>query len=61
MKTSSLQEEYLSSLNPKERQAYEIAKKNLGSLLTLEKTNHYIKWNEKRTRLSFGKPCETLP
>jgi hypothetical protein len=40
----TLLEEYLASLEPKEKQAYEIAKKNLGSLLALEKTNHYIKW-----------------
>jgi hypothetical protein len=40
----TLAEEYIASLNPKEKQAYEIAKKHLGSLLTLEKTNHYIKW-----------------
>jgi hypothetical protein len=44
---TSLVEEYLASLTPKERQAYEIAKKHLGSLLTVEKTNHYLKWVQK--------------
>ena len=50
----TLLEEYLASLNPKEKQAYEIAKKSLGSLLTLEKTNHFIKWNETRLRSLVG-------
>lgn len=35
---------YLESLSPKEKQAYEVAKKHLGSLLTIEKTNGYKKW-----------------
>ena len=41
---TTLVEEYIASLEPKEKQAYEIAKTHLGSLLTLEKTNHFIKW-----------------
>ena len=45
---TSLREEYLATLTPKEKQAYEIAKKHLGSLLTLEKTNHYFKWLKTR-------------
>jgi hypothetical protein len=40
--------EYLASLNPRERQAYEIAKKQLGSLFTIEKTAHYMKWIKQR-------------
>lgn len=48
---TQLVEEYLASLDPKERQAYEIAKKNLGSLLTLEKTDHFIKWSNQRERV----------
>ena len=53
----TLIEEYMASLTPKEKQAFEIAKKNLGSLLTLEKTNHFLKWKEKRAHLesSFHK------
>lgn len=43
-------EEYIASLTPKERQAYEIAKKHLGSLLALEKSNHYIKWSKDRKK-----------
>jgi hypothetical protein len=43
-------EEYIASLKPKEKEAYEIAKKHLGSLLTLEKTNHYIKWSNERNK-----------
>ena len=39
---------YLSSLNEKERQAYEIAKLHLGSLFNVENTNGYIMWEKKR-------------
>lgn len=46
----TLVEEYISSLTPKEKQAYEIAKKHLGSLLTLEKTNHYLNWMSTRQK-----------
>jgi hypothetical protein len=40
----SLTEQYLESLTPKEKQAYEIAKVHLGCLLNIEKTNGYLKW-----------------
>ncbi len=41
----SLSEQYLESLTPKERQAYEIAKSYLGSLFTLEKTTGFVTWS----------------
>lgn len=47
----TLVEEYMNSLTPKEKQAFEIAKKHLGSLLTLEKTNHFIQWKKLRKPL----------
>ena len=37
---SSLSEAYLKSLTEMERIAYDIAKSHLGSLFTLEKSNH---------------------
>ena len=40
----SMQEQYLESLSPKEKQAYEIARSYLGTLFTLEKTTGYINW-----------------
>lgn len=40
----SVQDQYLESLTPKEKQAYEIAKSYLGTLFTLEKTTGYINW-----------------
>lgn len=39
---------YIESLSPKEKQAYEVAKKHLGSLLTIEKTNGYKKWTTQK-------------
>lgn len=39
---------YFESLSAKEKQAYEVAKKHLGSLLTIEKTNGYKKWLSQR-------------
>lgn len=41
---SSLSEAYLNSLTEMERIAYDIAKSHLGSLFTLEKSNHYLEW-----------------
>ena len=35
---------YLQSLDEKELIAYNIAKKLLGKLFTLEKSNHYLEW-----------------
>ncbi len=40
----SLSEAYLKSLTEMERIAYDIAKSHLGSLFTLEKSNHYLEW-----------------
>jgi hypothetical protein len=40
----SLSEAYLNSLTEMERIAYNIAKSHLGSLFTLEKSNHYLEW-----------------
>jgi len=41
---SSVSEAYLKSLTEMERIAYDIAKSHLGSLFTLEKSNHYLEW-----------------
>ncbi len=40
----SVSEAYLKSLTEMERIAYDIAKSHLGSLFTLEKSNHYLEW-----------------
>lgn len=42
--TSTKTDQYLASLTPKEKQAYEIAKSYLGSLFTLEKTTGFVAW-----------------
>ena len=39
---------YISSLNVKEKQAFDIAKDHLGSLFTVEKNNGYIDWCKKQ-------------
>jgi hypothetical protein len=41
---SSVSEAYLKSLTEMELIAYNIAKSHLGSLFTLEKSNHYLEW-----------------
>ena len=41
---SSLKQEYLASLDDKETIAYNIAKGLMGTLFTLEKSNHYLEW-----------------
>jgi hypothetical protein len=41
---SETSEKYLQSLDEKELIAYNIAKKLLGKLFTLEKSNHYLEW-----------------
>ena len=46
-KQSSVSEAYLNSLTEMERIAYDIAKSHLGSLFTLEKSNHYLEWLSK--------------
>ena len=46
-KQSSVSEAYLKSLTEMERIAYDIAKSHLGSLFTLEKSNHYLEWLSK--------------
>jgi hypothetical protein len=47
---SSLKQEYLSSLDDKETIAYNIAKGLMGTLFTLEKSNHYLEWLETRNK-----------
>jgi hypothetical protein len=44
-----MQEEYIRSLNPYEKQAYEIAKTHLGSSFHLMKSIGFIEW---KTRVS---------
>jgi hypothetical protein len=44
----TLQQEYLNSLDDKEMIAYNIAKGHLGTLFTLEKSNHYLEWLQTR-------------
>jgi hypothetical protein len=46
----SLQEQYIASLSPKEKQAYHIAKSHLKSLFILENTNGYLQWLEKQKK-----------
>ena len=47
---SSLKQEYLASLDDKETIAYNIAKGLLGTLFTLEKSNHYLEWLQARNQ-----------
>jgi hypothetical protein len=47
---SSLKQEYLASLDDKETIAYNIAKGLLGTLFTLEKSNHYLEWLQTRNQ-----------
>jgi hypothetical protein len=46
----SLSKAYLKSLTEMELIAYNIAKSHLGSLFTLEKSNHYLEWLSKHHR-----------
>lgn len=48
----SVHDQYLESLTPKEKQAYEIAKSYLGTLFTLEKTTGYINWMKSTSNVS---------
>ena len=43
---TKMEEDYLSSLTPKEKMAYEIAKSHLGTLFTLSKTSGYLQWKK---------------
>lgn len=42
----SSEKEYLASLNPKEKKAYEIAKQHLGTSFHLIKSNGFIQWKK---------------
>lgn len=42
--SEDLSVKYIQSLDEKELIAYNIAKKLLGKLFTLEKSNHYLDW-----------------
>jgi len=46
----TLQQEYLASLDDKETIAYNIAKGLMGTLFTLEKSNHYLEWLDSRKK-----------
>ena len=46
----TLKQEYLTSLDDKETIAYNIAKGLLGTLFTLEKSNHYLEWLQARNQ-----------
>ena len=48
--TQTLKQEYLASLNDKEMIAYHIAKGLMGTLFTLEKSNHYLEWLQTRNQ-----------
>ena len=48
MDKTTLQQEYLASLDDKETIAYNIAKGLMGTLFTLEKSNHYLEWLQSR-------------
>lgn len=43
---TKMEEDYLLSLTPKEKMAYEIAKSHLGTLFTLSKTSGYLQWKK---------------
>jgi hypothetical protein len=45
-----MQEEYLKSLSPKQRQALEIAKSHLGTTFSLERSNGYVTFVSKMKR-----------
>jgi hypothetical protein len=44
-----IEQQYIQSLSDKEKQAYEIAKANLGSLFTLTKTAGFLQWKQKQS------------
>lgn len=46
---NSSEKEYLASLNPKEKKAYEIAKQHLGMSFNLIKSNGFIQWKKSLT------------
>jgi hypothetical protein len=48
MDNNTLKQEYLASLDDKEMIAYNIAKGLMGTLFTLEKSNHYLEWLQSR-------------
>ncbi len=48
--TQTLKQEYLASLDDKEMIAYNIAKGLMGTLFTLEKSNHYLEWLQTRNQ-----------
>jgi hypothetical protein len=43
-----LLQEYLATLNEKEKKAYEIARDHLGTSFQLEKSNGFLKWKKTR-------------
>ena len=47
-KEKSIQQKYLESLTPKEKQAYEIAKDHLGMSFQLEKSIGFIQFKKNR-------------
>jgi len=42
--------EYLETLTPRERKAYEIAKSHLGMSFNLKRSNGYLKWLETKPK-----------
>jgi hypothetical protein len=48
MNHSKEEDQYILSMSEKERKAYEVAKKHLGSLFTLHKTAGFIQWKKKQ-------------
>ncbi len=48
MTNDLLIQEYIDSLNPLDRQAYELAKAHLTSSFQIETTHGFLKWLEKR-------------
>ena len=45
-------QQYIESLTPKERKAYEIAKSHLGTSFDLEKSRGFQTWKEKQPKES---------
>lgn len=46
---NTLAQQYVESLTPTEKQAYELAKDHLGSLFNIEKTNGFLQWKQKQS------------
>lgn len=53
------EQQYIDSLDKKERQAYEIAKSHLGSSFHLIKSNGFIEWKKRLPNVTGGAQVKT--